>query len=73
MKFCIKSSYILKSKAFWDIAPCSLLGVDRRFGGAYCLHHEDDDEVRTSETSVNYNVPTRRYIPEDSKLHVFFG
>jgi hypothetical protein len=26
--------------------------------------------VRTSETSVNFNVTTRRYIPEDSKLHV---
>jgi hypothetical protein len=25
--------------AFWDIASCSLLEVDRRFGGAYCLHH----------------------------------
>jgi hypothetical protein len=24
--------------------------------------------VRTSETSVNFNVTTRRYIPEDSKL-----
>jgi hypothetical protein len=25
--------------------------------------------VRTSETSVHFNVTTRRYIPEDSKLH----
>jgi hypothetical protein len=25
--------------------------------------------VLTSETSVNFNVTTRRYIPEDSKLH----
>jgi hypothetical protein len=25
--------------------------------------------VRTSETSVNINFNTRRYIPEDSKLH----
>jgi hypothetical protein len=28
------------------------------------------EAVRTSETSVNFNVNTRRYIPEDSKLHV---
>jgi hypothetical protein len=27
------------------------------------------EAVRTSETSVNLNVNTRRYIPEDSKLH----
>jgi hypothetical protein len=26
------------------------------------------DAVRASETSVNFNVTTRRYIPEDSKL-----
>jgi hypothetical protein len=27
------------------------------------------EAVSTSETSVNFNVNTRRYIPEDSKLH----
>jgi hypothetical protein len=27
------------------------------------------EAVRTSETSVNFNVTTRRYIPEESKLH----
>jgi hypothetical protein len=27
------------------------------------------EAVRTSETSVNFNVSTWRYIPEDSKLH----
>jgi hypothetical protein len=27
------------------------------------------EAVRTYETSVNFNVSTRRYIPEDSELH----
>jgi hypothetical protein len=27
------------------------------------------EAVGTSETSVNFNVTTWRYIPEDSKLH----
>jgi hypothetical protein len=27
------------------------------------------EALRTSETSVNTNLTTRRYIPEDSKLH----
>jgi histidine ammonia-lyase len=27
------------------------------------------EAVRTSEMSVNFNVTTLRYIPEDSKLH----
>jgi hypothetical protein len=25
---------------FWDIAPCSLVDIDRRFGGAYYLHYQ---------------------------------
>jgi hypothetical protein len=28
-----------KIRAFWGIAPCSLVGIDRRFRGTYCLHH----------------------------------
>jgi hypothetical protein len=27
------------------------------------------EAVRTSEMSVNFSLTTRRYIPEDSKLH----
>jgi hypothetical protein len=33
----------LKMAAFWDIALCSLIDVDRHFGGAYCLHHHSDE------------------------------
>jgi hypothetical protein len=28
---------------FWDIALCSLLESNRRFGVAYCLHHQGDE------------------------------
>jgi hypothetical protein len=31
------------------------------------------EEIRTSEASVNFNVTTRRYIPEDSKLYTRRG
>jgi hypothetical protein len=31
-----------KLAAFWDIAPCNLVG-DRRFRGAYCLDHQGDE------------------------------
>jgi hypothetical protein len=62
----------MKFGVFWDVEPSSHIEVDRSFGGAYCLHHQGDhrpdDGVRTSETSVNFNVTTRRYIPEGSKL-----
>jgi hypothetical protein len=36
---------------------------ERRFRDAYCLHHQGEEC-----TSVNTNLTTRRYIPEDSKL-----
>jgi hypothetical protein len=34
---------VLKMTAFWDIAPCSLVEVFRRFIAAYCLHYRPDD------------------------------
>jgi hypothetical protein len=30
----------MKMPDVWDVAPCSLVEVDRRFIGAYCLHHD---------------------------------
>jgi hypothetical protein len=32
----------VKMTAYWDVAPCSLIGVDRCFRGAYCLHDQPD-------------------------------
>jgi hypothetical protein len=26
----------------WDMAQCSLVELDKRFRGAYCLHHQGD-------------------------------
>jgi hypothetical protein len=26
----------------WDVAPSSLVDIDPRFRGAYCLHHQGD-------------------------------
>jgi hypothetical protein len=59
-----------KMAVFWDVAPCSLVEVYRRFGGACCSHHLADDEgaVISSETSVHFYQTTRRNIPEDSLL-----
>jgi hypothetical protein len=47
----------MKIAAFCDLAPCSLVEVDRRTA------------VRTSETSVYLNETTRRCITEDCNLH----
>jgi hypothetical protein len=39
---------------FWDIAPCSFVEVNRRFGGTYCLHHQGD--VMTSRRCIQKAV-----------------
>jgi hypothetical protein len=55
----------MKTTVFWDAAPCSLVGVYRRFRGNYhqgiiALMMEAES---TSETSVNFFQTTRRNIP----------
>jgi hypothetical protein len=37
----------MKMAAFWDVALCSLVEVDRRFRGAYCFHLRPYDGVGT--------------------------
>jgi hypothetical protein len=32
----------MKVAVFCDLVPCSLVDIDRRFIGAYCLHHQGD-------------------------------
>jgi hypothetical protein len=61
-----------EDQSLLDVAPCSLLRVDQRFRGAYCLKHFIAlmEAVRTSETSVYSNETTRRYIPEGSSLQL---
>jgi hypothetical protein len=34
----------LKTAFLWDAAPYSVAGIDQRFRGAYCLHHQLDLE-----------------------------
>jgi hypothetical protein len=36
--FEVFTAVVMRSTIFWDITPCSPLSVNRRFGGAYCLH-----------------------------------
>jgi hypothetical protein len=48
----------------WDVAPCSLVDIYRRFRRALMM-----EAVSTSETLVSVYQTTRRNIPEDSHLH----
>jgi hypothetical protein len=66
----------MEMTAFWDIASCSLVGVDRRFREGFCLHHQGNiwalmsvmEAVCTSETSFIFNENKWRYIPESCHL-----
>jgi hypothetical protein len=66
----LKTELSEKIVAFWDIASCSLVEVDRRFTGVYCFQHYNPDEaIRTSETSAYFNQTTPRYILERCHHH----
>jgi hypothetical protein len=34
-----------KNTIFWDAAPCRLVEIYRRFRGAYCLHHQGEEDM----------------------------
>jgi hypothetical protein len=42
----------MKITAFWDIASCSLVAMDRHFRGAYCHHHDNADGDGTDLSNV---------------------
>jgi hypothetical protein len=48
--------------AFWDVAPRTLVEVDRRFRATTLIM----EAVSASETSVSLYQPTPLYIPKDS-------
>jgi hypothetical protein len=58
----------MKVTVFWDVAPCSLVEIDRCFRGIALMM----EAVSTSETSVNFYQTTWRNIAEDSHLHLGF-
>jgi hypothetical protein len=54
----------LKIAVFWDVAPCSLSDIDRRFS----TNTLTKESVSSSQTLVSIYHSTRCYIPPDSHL-----
>jgi hypothetical protein len=52
----LKTWFNLKFRVFFDVAPCSHVEVDRRFRGAYCLHHQGDDGPDDGGSTHLWNV-----------------
>jgi hypothetical protein len=67
-----KSSVVMKMTVFWDVAPCSLVEIYRRFRDACCLHHQVAmmmEAVSISVTSVNFYQAARPNISEESSSY----
>jgi hypothetical protein len=45
LRFQVLTAASMTITVTWDVGPCSLAEVYRRFRGACCLHHQDDDSV----------------------------
>jgi hypothetical protein len=74
---------IMKNSIIWDVAACSRIEVNQRFGGIYCLHLQEGgrhhwllvclplafavESVFFSRISLNVYRSTRRHILEGSK------
>jgi hypothetical protein len=39
----VLTTALMNVTVFWDVTPCSLIEVYRRFGGACCFLHDGDD------------------------------
>jgi hypothetical protein len=65
---------------FCNVTPCRLVDINRRYRGAFFIHHQGDfnhivlmmEAVIASETSVNIYHSSRCIIPEDSSENLKF-
>jgi hypothetical protein len=58
----------IKFRAFWDVVPYSHAEKLTDISEVHLPPSSGVEAVYTSEMSVNFNVTTRRYIPEDSNF-----
>jgi hypothetical protein len=54
--FEVFTAVTMKNAVFWDVAPCRSCELNRRFGG----------------TSVQFTSSTRRHVPEDGILQIYY-
>jgi hypothetical protein len=68
VRFQVFTAASMKMAAFWDVAPCSLVEVYRRFRRACYPIIALLEAASTSETSLNFYQTKWRYIPKDSQV-----
>jgi hypothetical protein len=84
--FEVFTTVTLENTVLWDMTPCSLVEVYRRFGGTYFLYLQSlrviqatgknqtesySEAVGFSERSFDICKTTRRHIPENSTIQYF--
>jgi hypothetical protein len=52
MRFQVLAAVSMKMTGFWDVVPCSLVEVNRRFKGAYCLHNSPDQRATLQKAAI---------------------
>jgi hypothetical protein len=76
--FEVLTPMVMQSSILWDITPCSLLKVNRLppvFTLVSSLAYSSILKTKatcSSETLVDFQLTTRRYIPEDTTLQAFY-
>jgi hypothetical protein len=68
----------MKMTAFWNIAPCGLIEVDRHFRGAYCFQHQGDVIALMMEaigrcrstSQQDYMILNRRRVASSSCIYI---
>jgi hypothetical protein len=63
VRFQVLTAANMKMTVFWDVAPCSLVEVYRRFRGTYCLNHQGDD--RSIPTRLHGAISQKTVIIEE--------
>jgi hypothetical protein len=64
------TTVVIKGSAIWDIAPCSSLEVNRRFGGT-CPLHLGGRRTKQATNQREKNRWQADHIPEDTSLYEY--
>jgi hypothetical protein len=73
MDFASRSIPFMKMIAFWDTAPCIMVVVDRRFRGAYFLHHQGDSKGSLTCRKTSYGAHGFTSPPTEGVLRTFIA
>jgi hypothetical protein len=54
LRFHVLTATSMEMAVLYDVVPCNLVEIDRRFRGTYCLHHHDDEAHRSYDGGSKY-------------------